>query len=190
MKIFSIIFILLLSLQSLIKADDIRDFEIEGISIGDSALEFFNKNEIKVKQYPKSNKFSRATILIDSESYDYIQFHFKTKDISFEIFGISGQKIYKKNINECYSNLEVISDELSEIFFDIEKKPYSKKHAWDTTGKSTNKGDNFYFPDGSYINIACYDWSNEVEKENNFVDNLRVTIIENELANWLRDEAY
>ena len=82
MKIFSIIFILLLSLQSLIKADDIRDFEIEGISIGDSALEFFNKNEIKVKQYPKSNKFSRATILIDSESYDYIQFHFKTKDIS------------------------------------------------------------------------------------------------------------
>ena len=29
------------------KADDIYDFEIEGIAIGDSALSFFNKNEIK-----------------------------------------------------------------------------------------------------------------------------------------------
>ena len=40
---FLLILILTFSFQSLTKADDIRDFEIEGISIGDSALDFFTK---------------------------------------------------------------------------------------------------------------------------------------------------
>ena len=41
-----LILILTFSFQSLTKADDIRDFEIEGMSIGDSALDYFTKNEI------------------------------------------------------------------------------------------------------------------------------------------------
>ena len=36
MKLFVAILVLIFSLQSWTKADDIRDFEIEGISIGDS----------------------------------------------------------------------------------------------------------------------------------------------------------
>ena len=39
------------SFQSLTKADDIRDFEIEGMSIGDSALEYFNKKQLDDKSY-------------------------------------------------------------------------------------------------------------------------------------------
>ena len=38
---FLLILILTFSFQSLTKADDIRDFEIEGMSIGDSAIRFF-----------------------------------------------------------------------------------------------------------------------------------------------------
>ena len=37
MKIFLSILIIILNFQSLTKADDIRDFELEGMSIGDSA---------------------------------------------------------------------------------------------------------------------------------------------------------
>ena len=57
MKILLTLLILIFSLQSLSKADDIRDFEIEGMSIGDSALDFFSKNEIdsEKKYYPNSN---------------------------------------------------------------------------------------------------------------------------------------
>ena len=43
MKRLLLILILTLSFQTLAKADDIRDFEIEGISIGDSALKYFDK---------------------------------------------------------------------------------------------------------------------------------------------------
>ena len=55
-----VIFILTISFQSWAKADDIRDFEIEGMSIGDSALDYFSEKEIlSVKQntqYP-NDKF-------------------------------------------------------------------------------------------------------------------------------------
>tara|TARA_B100002051_G_C16573272_1_gene553754 strand:- start:256 stop:828 length:573 start_codon:yes stop_codon:yes gene_type:complete len=190
MRIFLIAIIIILSFISFTKGDDIKDFEIEEISIGDSLLNFFNETEIKPKQYPKSDKFSRASVFINSESYDLLQFHFKTNDKNYEIFGISGNLLYEKNINDCYSKLSIISDEISKIFINIEKNAYSKKHAMDSTGKSTNKGYTYFFPDNSYINIACYDWSKEIEEKSNFVDNLRVTIIEKELGNWLRNEAY
>ena len=190
MRTFLIILILFFTFQTWAKADDIRNFEIEGMSIGNSLLNFYSKNEIKGFYYPKSKKFSRANIIINSENYDLIQFHFKTDDNKYEIFGISGQKLYKQSINDCYKKQKIISDDISKIFIKIEKKTYSKKHAADKSGKSTNNGDNFYFPDKSYINIACYDWSKKIKDEKNYTDNLRVTIIERELATWLRNEAY
>ena len=45
---FLLIFILTLSSQSLTKANDsIKDFQIEGMSIGDSALDYFTKSDIQ-----------------------------------------------------------------------------------------------------------------------------------------------
>ena len=46
MRIFLTVLILILNLQSWTKAEDIKDLEIEGMSIGDSALDFFSKIEI------------------------------------------------------------------------------------------------------------------------------------------------
>ena len=47
MKIFLSVLILIFGLQSWVKADDIRDFEIEGMSVGDSLLDYYNLSEIK-----------------------------------------------------------------------------------------------------------------------------------------------
>ena len=44
------VLVLTLSLQSWTKADDISDFQIEGMSIGDSALDYFSKKELKNKK--------------------------------------------------------------------------------------------------------------------------------------------
>ena len=40
MRVFITVLVLIFSLQSWTKADDISDFEIEGMSIGDSLLDF------------------------------------------------------------------------------------------------------------------------------------------------------
>ena len=46
MKRLLLILILTFSFQTLTKADDIRDFEIGGMSIGDSLLKFMSVDEI------------------------------------------------------------------------------------------------------------------------------------------------
>ena len=68
MKIFLTIMILTFSLQSWAKADDISDFQIEGMSIGDSLLDYFTKNDIQkemnsefVYKYP-GNKFIKVGV--------------------------------------------------------------------------------------------------------------------------------
>ena len=51
MKIFFTVLILILTLQSWTKADDISDFEIAGFSIGDSLLDHFSKKKLKKKSF-------------------------------------------------------------------------------------------------------------------------------------------
>ena len=57
MRVFIAVLVLIFSLQSWTKANDIREFEIEGVSIGDSFLNHFKKNIIE-----------KASILINGVS--------------------------------------------------------------------------------------------------------------------------
>ena len=50
MRIFLLVLILIFNLQFSSKADDIRDFQIEGVSLWKSALDFFDKEEIEDRQ--------------------------------------------------------------------------------------------------------------------------------------------
>ena len=47
MRVFIIVLFLIFNLQSWTKADDIRDFQIEGMSAGDSLLNYFSKKKLK-----------------------------------------------------------------------------------------------------------------------------------------------
>ena len=64
MRIFIPILILILSFQSLSRADDIKDFQIEGITIKDSLLNYFsikeiNNSEIQMYRIPEKFKYER-----------------------------------------------------------------------------------------------------------------------------------
>ena len=67
MKRLLLILILTLSFQSLSKADDISDFQIEGMSIGDSLLDFYSKDKIidnfNNNSYPNSDKYWGISII-------------------------------------------------------------------------------------------------------------------------------
>ena len=59
-KLLGIVVLGLLFISAPSQADDIRDFQIEGMSIGDSLLDYYSKKEIKKflkTYYPKSKKF-------------------------------------------------------------------------------------------------------------------------------------
>ena len=98
MKKLFIIIIIFINFQSWTKADDIRDFQIEGMSIGDSALDYFTKEQIKKALYSKSKKFARSEHnLENSKNYDNFRFHYKTKDKKIIIH--NNLKTYKDYLN-------------------------------------------------------------------------------------------
>ena len=66
MKRLLLILILTFSFQSFVKAEDIRDFQIEEMSIGDSLLDHFTEEEINkslINDYPNSDKYKRVQII-------------------------------------------------------------------------------------------------------------------------------
>ena len=55
------LFLILFTLQNPSWADDIRDFQIEGMSVGDSVLDYFSEEEFlqfKEKKYFKDKKYT------------------------------------------------------------------------------------------------------------------------------------
>ena len=65
MRVFIVVLVLIFSLQSWTRADDIRDFEIEGMSLGDSLLDYFTEEEILANKpdWFKDNEYSIANDL-------------------------------------------------------------------------------------------------------------------------------
>ena len=102
----------MLSFQLLSKADDIRDFEIEGMSIGDSLLDFITISKIKTLRtsyYPKSKKYVRYYEVKNSTQYDGVDLYVLDKDKKFIIQSLSGFIEYDKNIKDCYLKKEKLN---------------------------------------------------------------------------------
>ena len=77
MRIFLTVMILIFSLQSWTKADDIRDFEIEGMSIGDSLLKHMSINQInsnisKSDIYEETNYQESALIILGMFMIEFV----------------------------------------------------------------------------------------------------------------------
>ena len=93
MKKLLVIIALGLFLITPLKADDIRDFQIEGMSIGDSLLDYVSKDEIekRKKYYPKSKKWFMFAMKVSSfKTYDAFQVHVKEDDSRYIIGTLDG----------------------------------------------------------------------------------------------------
>ena len=178
-------------------ADDIRDFQIEGMSIGDSALDYFTNKDIKkaIKEkitYPNSQKFSMLTFYLHKnlKIYDSVQINHLTKDKKLIIYGISGINYFENSINECKKDKKIIVNELSEIFKNSEKVNQKRKHEYDKSGKSFIHQTLFDLISGDQIRVECYDWSKKMTKKHVLDDQLVVSILHKEFSNFLAYEAY
>ena len=196
MKRLLLIVILTLSFQSWIKAEDIRDFEIEGMSLGDSVLDFATKSEIislknsyNDKGYIyNSKKFYSITFRNhpNLNIYENIQFILKDKDKKYKIYGVVGVIEYIKNIDQCYDDLNIVETHLDKIFTTADKNPRSRRvAAGDETGKSTIESV-AYFIQNDIVVASCADWSEKTD----IADALRVNINSETFNLFLRNEAY
>jgi len=171
------------------QADDIRDFQIEGMSIGDSLLDYFSESEIEKIYYPKSKKFARTFHEINNGVYEWVRIHYKTLDWKFPIYGIGGLIYYPNNVEACHAKQKEIIKELESQFPSARKYVQGElKHPSDPTGNSTYTLVAFFLDNGS-INLECTDWSESISSEKSWVDNLGVMINTDEFNDWLSNEA-
>ena len=192
MKIFLSALILNLIFQSWTNADDIRDFEIEGISIGDSALDYFTKDQLFNDQtfYYKGDKYAGVIIFGEYEIYDDIPITFDLKDNNLKLVDIEGSLNYKNDINNCYEKQKEIANDLEKTFSNLEKNSYQQPHGADKTGNSIGKAIDFEFTNGDSIRVICMDWSDDLSDKNNWFDNLGVSVSTNSFLNFITNEAY
>ena len=176
-KLIFFVFFLGLNLQFFVQADDIKEFEIEGMSIGDSALNFIKKDYLLAhkQDWFQSNEFSVAAEMDLNflNIYDALQIAYRTDDDQFKIEGIEAIKFYEKNIQQCQSKFNEVFSEIKSFFQYVEtSEKRTVKHDADKTGKSTVTDQSIYTSNNDGIIIACYDWSEEI----GYSDQLRVSI--------------
>ncbi len=191
MKILITLFVLFFS--SSVFADDISDFEIEGMSIGNSLLDYFSEEEIKSWRtdfHEKSKKFYITySPSKSSDKYQQYGFYLKKNDKKFIIYAISGAKFFgKDNIQSCKNFKESVVKDIISTLNNISPDTYEHKYDYLEDGKSIAYVTDFNFKKGS-IRVWCVDWSNITEKNMNWEDNVSVTISSKEQLDWLNNEA-
>jgi|OM-RGC.v1.015952930 hypothetical protein len=184
-KLSTYLFLIFFSFSVPSFADDIQDFEIEGMSIGDSLLDYMSEEEIRenvVSVYP-DKKFTISVYKISTKIYDMgVGITYKSNDKTYKIHGVQGRVNFENDIEGCYKKQDEIEKEISSMFDEIKKEDWGilDLHLQGSAAKgSTFKGIAFDVSNGDIITITCYYYSDDP------VHILKVSMTSNELSRYL-----
>ena len=194
MRVFIAVLVLIFSLQSFSKADDISDFEIEGMSIGDSLLDYFTEEEINnfvLERFPKDD-FVVFTVESEKfENYDAMQFDIKPNDSKYILYGVVGMIGYEKDIKSCYQKMGEIVDNLSSVLKNFHKVDHGRLKnpvgadpyggTYDLVTFNKNKSGK-----SERVQVSCNDWS----EKSGIIDSVKIEILSTELAYFIDYIAY
>ena len=180
-----LILILTLNFQTLTNADGVKDFEIEGMSIGDSLLDHFDITRIKggLKDWYPDKTFSYSEFRDKKiKQFDKLGFFFKTEDNSYKIYSISGIKFCTKNIKTCYD----FQNEIEKAFEKVSSiKPTKKTIKYPTSDNagtgSFAKQSIYLFDNGDAVFIETKNWANDSK----FHDNISLNADSKFFGDWL-----
>ena len=187
MKKLILVLILTFIFQSWSSADDIRDFQIEGMSLYDSALDYFSKSKIKNSEedYYDDKTYTTSTITSSKfDVYQQVQITYKSNDNKFLLLDING--IIDKNYQDCLKEIEIIAKDFQKMFPNSKKSDlYTFSHWQDKSGDSKVSDMLWTFRNGDLIILACYNWDTAFGKKNGYIDELRISIGSKEFDDYL-----
>ena len=162
----SFIIIIYLSLCFTIpsQADDIRDFQIEGMSIGDSLLEFVTLAEIDKLPESGVGEYKQTLIKTNLETYDTLLVTYKKNDNKYIIEGLTANLRIYSGINNCYKKMSSIENEISSLFSNLTRKNWGileLDKPYQTYNPIT-----YDFENKDRIQIACWDLRISKDKDN------------------------
>ena len=201
---FLIIWILTFQTQSL--ADNIRYFQIEDMSIGDSALDYFSESQLENNEQGwhnySYNEYS-TSYMPGKGIYNWFLVTYKNDDNNFIIEGLVGG-LEKNNYDnkECNNKLDDVALNISESFKNTvqeEKKSYKltadASQTYPFAGKSTVTSLSFNFLDEAKIILACYNMDKEANQNESLLtsilkqrDSFRIDIRSSAFVNYLKKE--
>ena len=161
-KLLLVLTILIFNLQSWTKADDIRDFQIEGMSIGDSLRNYFSLTEINKAKLAKGHYAGENTYYFRSNLSVYDRVRIYTLDKNDKIISITGEKFisYKTCLNlqkeiiiEFKGLFDLSSAEIGELDDFVSSN--------DPTGKSFFTDYSIWFKNKDSAYVRCFNYSEE-----------------------------
>ena len=191
MKKLILLIILTLCFQSLAKTEDIRDFKIEGMSVGDSLLDFMTIDEInssKLNYVADNTTYYVVGYYKNLDTYDGVDIYLKRNDKKYIIKTIGG--MIAMNKSDCLKKRQLIIKELRDLFSNAVEKNYEDiSHSFDKTGETKQYQTGFLLKNNNnddHVRVECTDWSKNFEKNNGFTDNLSVAAFTKEILLWFR----
>ena len=190
MKIFIALLFLTLVFQSWTKADDIRDFQIEGLNIGESLLNYMSLKEINSskRNYTKNKQYYVVGYDKDLKTYDQVDVYLKSNDKKYIIKTLGG--VLFMDVDQCLVKKKEVIADLREIFSNATEKTYHDvPHIYDKTGNSIQHQTGFLLKndnDDDHIRVECMDWSKKYEDKNNWQDNFNVGVFSKEILTWFK----
>ncbi len=156
-KLSTYLFFILFSFSSPSFADDIQDFEIEGITIGKSLLDYMTEKEIKENVgfvYP-DKKFTLTVYKYSTELYDKgVGIEYKSNDKTYKIEGVQGRVNFGNDIEGCYKKQDEIEKEISSMFQSSKIKKFDISPTGSDDG-SLYKQTQFYVDSGDAVSVEC-----------------------------------
>ena len=204
-KILVLLFSLFFLSSPYVYADDFSDFMIEGISIGDSLLDYMTEDEIldeievnkDTYQYlNEPNKYREVYLFKDFSVYDMVTVFVKNnssnvyltnKNEQYEILSMRGGIIYRDDFINCIKKRNEIEETLSEMFPNAEKWDIVFPKSDDPSGKSIMDKVYFELEEGT-VQVACTNYEETFRIKNNIVNSLTVIVRSEEIRRWLLDK--
>jgi len=187
MRIFLSVLILIFTIQSWTKADDIKDFGIEGMSINKSALNFMTVDEILNNTLPyfeTKRKYYIVSVIDDLKLYDQVEIYLKSNDNKYYIKSINAG-IFIDELDQCLKQKKKIVNDLDKIFSNIKKISGSKKHEADPTGQSKHYIDQYNLGYPNHIRVECTQFSKEMINAGLASNSLNVVVMTKEINDWV-----
>ena len=188
MKKFFIIIFIFFGIISHSIADNINEFEISGISIGDSLTQHYKQEQIETNVankiiYPDS-QFAAITMPIKSGNFEFLQVTYKDKDPKYKVLSIAGRIMFDNDIIGCKKQMEEILSDLKISFKNLKYVKEDTPYTFDKSGKSHTYGYVFYLDEGA-IDLYCTDLGDEFKKISSYEDELRLTIHSQAMREYL-----
>ena len=188
------LFLIFFTLQTPSLADDIRDFQIEEISIGDSLLDYMTEDEIKqntLPYFPDQRKYYIVGMFNNLKIFERVEIYLKSKDKKYEIRSMTGMFMIN-NLKNCLTKKKKIIKDIDYLFSGLLKLSDIKSHEADESGKSKQHIDQYNFESdnpSNHIRVECVKWSNKIKQEKGFQDTLNIVAMTKEIWNWV-DSGY